>query len=255
MAEYLSEEEQLEVFKRWWKENGKSTIAVIALLGAGFFGWNQYQNHLERQAEKGSALYEQFLSATSEIDKAGAGESEEKPSEAELATVKALADDLQKEFPKSLYATFAQLYLAKMAVNNGDLDQAKTELEKVLAKAKTPALKELVQLRLARIELAAGRYDSALSALRTDASSAYASAYAELRGDIYLMQKQYDEARIAYQAALDSVSDPRSMHRSLVQLKLDNAAVAKDEAAVPKESAEPEASPSATTPAESAEDA
>ena len=43
MAELRSEEEQLEVVKRWWKENGTSLIAGAVLAAAGVFGWNAWQ--------------------------------------------------------------------------------------------------------------------------------------------------------------------------------------------------------------------
>ena len=39
MAEHLSDEEQLESFKRWFKENGLSTIVVVVLAAGGYFGW------------------------------------------------------------------------------------------------------------------------------------------------------------------------------------------------------------------------
>lgn len=234
MAELLTEEEQLEALKRWWKENGKTTIAAVVVLGAGFFGWNQYQDHVQSQAEQGSALYEEFISATTELADVGAGA--EPATEAEIATVTAIAAKLEEQYPKSLYANFAQLYLAKMAVNDGDLDAAKAELNKVITGPNADTLKELAQLRLARVEFAAGNYDAALSATQAEVGDAYASAYAELRGDIYLAQKDFASAQTAYQSSLDAISDPRSMRRSLIQLKLDNATIATDVAAAPAES-------------------
>ena len=42
MAELRTEEEQLEAIKRWWKENGTSLIAGVAIAAAGVFGWNAW---------------------------------------------------------------------------------------------------------------------------------------------------------------------------------------------------------------------
>ncbi|MDX1713508.1 MAG: tetratricopeptide repeat protein, partial [Halomonas venusta] len=64
MAELRSEEEQLEVIKRWWKENGTSLIAGAVLAAAGVFGWNAWQNYQEGQAEAASVRYQQLVNMT-----------------------------------------------------------------------------------------------------------------------------------------------------------------------------------------------
>ena len=66
MAELRSEEEQLEVVKRWWKENGTSLIAGAVLAAAGVFGWNAWQNYQEGKSEAASARYQQLINMTAE---------------------------------------------------------------------------------------------------------------------------------------------------------------------------------------------
>lgn len=218
MAEHLTEEEQLEALKRWWKENGKSTVAAIAVIGAGFFGWNQYQSHQVKVAQEGSALYEEFIAATTELG--------DKASDEQKSTVMVLADGIVAQNPNGLYANFAELHVAKLAVEGGNLEEAKKRLQAVSTNGNNDAIKELATLRLARVEMALGSAEQALKVLQKDVSTAYAGAYAELRGDIMLSQKKYGEARTAYQTALDNLNDPRSMSRSLIQLKIDSASVA-----------------------------
>ena len=43
MADHLSEEEQIEAFKRWWAENGLQMIAAVVLIVGGYFGWQFWQ--------------------------------------------------------------------------------------------------------------------------------------------------------------------------------------------------------------------
>lgn len=228
MALHLSEEEQLEALKNWWKAHGTKTVAVIAILGASYFGWTQYQSHIEHKAQAGSKVYDEFVATTSELQsKAGEGKALSADAKAE---VEDLAKELDGEYGDSLYADFAQFYVAKVAVEAGDYDTARAELNKVLDSSVNAGVQHLAKLRLARVEMAAGEYQTALDLLQGDVDPAFADAVAELRGDVYLMQKQYDEARTAYQTALNAITDPRSMRRSLVQLKLDNATVASPEA-------------------------
>ncbi len=243
MVAHLSEEEQIEALKRWWKDNGKSTVAAIVVAGAGYLGWSQYQAHEEAQIEQSSALFEQFVAASTELQSLPDADESLKT---QRATVEALAADLNQQHSGSHYAEFSQLMLAKFAAENGDLEKAKSALSDVASNSTSVALKELAQLRLARIEMAAGNFDAALGILNAEATEAYASAFAELRGDIFLVQKQYEQARNAYEQALQTIQDPRSMRLSLVQLKLENTKVAEDSSVAPElEAIDPESSDSA----------
>lgn len=244
MADHLSEEEQIEALKRWWKENGKATVAAVALSAAGFFGWNQYKDHQIRVTEEGSALYEEFIAATTELD--------DSADKTNLVSIQALADGIISHNESSLYATFARLHMAKLAVEAEDLDKAKTLLKAVTDTTENKAIQDLSRMRLARVELASGSADAALALLQTDAGPAYQGAYAELRGDILVSQDLYEEARTAYQSALDSLVDPRSPRRGLLQLKLENATVAEDVVAIPGAPASSGTAPKAESKAEDA---
>ena len=43
MADYLTEEEQVEAFKNWWAENGLRLLAVGVLIIGGYFGWQGWE--------------------------------------------------------------------------------------------------------------------------------------------------------------------------------------------------------------------
>jgi predicted negative regulator of RcsB-dependent stress response len=243
VAVHLSEEEQLEALKNWWKEHGTKTIAAIAVAGLAYFGWSQYQDHIENKAQTGSALYDQLSQVAEQAqNEAANGESLSPQATQEID---ALAKKLTEQHGDSLYADFANLYLAKEAVDVKDYDKAKTLLKQISESAENDSVKHLARLRLARVEVAAGNYDAALK-LASDASTAgFADAFGELKGDVYMLQKKYDEARTAYQTALNSITDPRSMRRSLVQLKLENATGATADVASSNESAADESKPAA----------
>ena len=51
MSEFLTEEEQVERLKQWWKENGRSIIAGV-VIGLGVFGsWQGWRAYQIQQAE------------------------------------------------------------------------------------------------------------------------------------------------------------------------------------------------------------
>jgi len=49
--ELKSDEEKAEELKAWWRANGTSVIAGIALTVGGMFGWNQWKEHQLTQSE------------------------------------------------------------------------------------------------------------------------------------------------------------------------------------------------------------
>jgi len=38
VSDHITEEEQIEAFKRWWNENGRSVVVGIVLAVVGYFG-------------------------------------------------------------------------------------------------------------------------------------------------------------------------------------------------------------------------
>lgn len=217
MTAHLTEEEQLEALKRWWNENGKSTIAAVVLAVGGYFGWESWQTSQQQQAEAASALYQDLLEAA--IVEPG-----QSLDDATEATANHLAATLKDSHSSSLYAAQAALILAKLSVDDGRLDEAAVELEWVLDQKPALELRLLAQLRLARVAIAQQDYDKALSLLAaTDGVelASYSSSYAEVRGDAYLLQGQTDQARNEYQSALAQL-EAGSSRRQILEMKLND---------------------------------
>lgn len=207
MEQYRSEEEQVEALKKWWEENGRSTlVAIIVALGLGF-GWQGWQKYQQGELEGASSSYQAMLQALSTEDNEAAA---------------TLAADIKQEFSRSTYAQFAALHLARIAVNEGDLAGAEAELRWVLGRAdKGSDTMQLAQLRLARVLAAAGDTGQALTILDSADPGAYASAYQVARGDILLLEERKDEAREAYSSAMMLASRGQGqLNMAMLQQKL-----------------------------------
>lgn len=208
MDTYRTEEEQVEALRKWWDDNGRSTLlAVVLAVGLGF-GWQGWQQHQQQQAELASLRYEELLEAVQVVS-----------DEAGVATVRHLAETLKTEFPDSAYARFAALHLARLAVMNDDLDSAERELRWVLTTNTAAEINALVELRLARVVAAQGDLPAALQILAAAQAGAYAPAYAEVQGDIYQQQGDNELALEAYQRAIELAAASGTGASESLQLK------------------------------------
>ncbi len=199
----LSEEEQVEALKKWWKENGRSMIVGVVLGLGGVFGWQAWNQHQQGVADEASARFEQLSLA------AGAGNSE---------SAAAQAESLIQDYKGSAYATFAALELAKIKLAEGDSAGAEAQLTWVMENSGDSSFRQIARLRLARLMFGAGRLDEARSVLSKAGDDSFQGEFAELRGDIARKTGDAGNARAAYREALEKgVSNA-----SLVQMKLDD---------------------------------
>jgi len=203
----LSEEEQVEAIKKWWKDNASSVIAGVVIgLGAvfGWQGWTNYQATIAAQG--GESLQNLQLAVTT-------GQNDSAAKQAELMIA---------EFDGSTYSIFASLELAKIKLAQGDLSGAEVQLRWALENSSQPSLRQIVRLRLARVLLDKGETDAAASIVATADKDSFAGEFAELKGDIALAKGDRDAARTGYSEALQNgVSSA-----VLVQMKLDDLAPA-----------------------------
>lgn len=204
MEIYDTEEEQLEALKRWWKENGQSTIIGLILGIAIILGWNFWQDHKRAQAEQASALYSQLIQAI-EADKKDSAEK--------------LAERIQEHYPKTEYATYSGLFLAKLKVQQGDAAKAQTILKHIAAESKKE-LSNIAKIRQVRLLLASGQYVQGLELINDvdpSTSSSFSGNYDELVGDLYVALDRLDQARSSYQKALEN-----GYRSPLLQLKIND---------------------------------
>jgi len=228
---HLTEEEQLEVMKRWWKEHGKTIVVASVIAIAGYFGFTSWQDHKRQQAESASEVYEQLIKLADFTPG-------KVLSEADHATFKHLAQELKDGNSHSMYAHSAAFFLAKLAVTDEKLDEAAAELKWILSAKPEVATEQLARLRLARVLTAQKSYDEALAQLSPEPAAAFASDYAEAGGDILKLQGDLAAARTAYERALNT-SDPQQQERyMLLQMKVDDLKTSESAPAVAEEKAQ-----------------
>ena len=210
MESYRTEEEQVEAIKRWWSENGRMIIIAVAVALSLGFGWQAWQSNRQEQSLAASSLYQSMLQAMDSEDAATAREATDR------------AEQLKSEFGSSVYARFAALHLARLAVEDGDLARAETEPRWAVSKAdKSSDLHQVAQLRLARVTAARGDTDAALALLERGSGTAYAGAYALARGDILMAADRREEANEAYlqaRGSLDAGQSPPLLSQKLQHL-------------------------------------
>ena len=160
-----TEEEQIAQIKDWWQRNGKPMLTGGALALAVVFGWQAWQKYKTNQAQGASAVYQQLLETA--LNPSGTPDS---------AKVAELAGKLKSDFGGTHYAQYGSLFVAKVAVEAGKLDDAAAELKAVLDKPADATLGELARQRLARVLAAQGKAEDALKLLEGDADKAFAAS-------------------------------------------------------------------------------
>ena len=204
----------MEVLKKWWDENGTSLVVTVVLALGAVFGYRAWETNVRETGEAASAAYENLVAATTLVTP---GEE----SAALRATAASLGETLKSDFEDSTYAVFGAMHLARIAVENSDLETAETELRWAMEKSAEPHIETLVRMRLARVLVAKEDAAAALSTMmaHTPAEGQTASWH-ETLGDVYLATGDQNEARNSYQTALDNLSP--AMNKTLLQLKMAN---------------------------------
>lgn len=212
MSEMRTEEEQVEAIKSWWKENGRSTVIGIVIAVAAVFGWRGWQDHQVNTANNASALYQTLVGQAS-------AQQGQVISDEQRKSASFIANQLKTDYESSSYAQYAALWLAKLAAEQGEIDQAKAELNWVLQQKPEVAVAQVVKMRLAQLMLASGEAEAALKQLGDAPASGFEAGFYELKGDLLVSLNRDEEARKAYQSGLEANSDNA---RPLIALKLDD---------------------------------
>ena len=128
--------------------------------------------------------------------------------------------DLKDRFSSTAYAQRATLIAAKAAFDANDLKAAKAELQWTADHGKGDDFRAIARLRLAGILLDEKLNEEGLKVLAAEFPEEFAALVADRRGDLLFAMGKNDEARAAYQAALEK-TEIKNPARQLIQLKLD----------------------------------
>ena len=209
MAAYdLEEQERIDALKDWWAKWGIWIYAAIGAFLVGVLavqGWRYYE---KSQGEQAEVL---FKSVQKTAQEGAAAKDHKKLSDA----ASAIAD----KFPNAFYASEAQLMAAKASFDANDFAAARKHLQWVVEKG-AAVHTNVAKVRLASVLLEEKKFDEALKVLDQVKDDGFASMAADLRGDVFASQGRRDEARAAYQIAVEKAGD-RSPMKALSQAKLD----------------------------------
>ena len=203
--EFLSEKEQIEIFRQWWRENGWYLVGGIGLGVLGLLGWNRYNAYVDTTAEEAAAIYVELRNAVGDDD---------------MGSARNLLNELRDDFPSSAYTDQGGLLVALIRLDAGQVDGAIDDLRFVMESTSDAELALIARLRLARILAQDESYEEALTVLDV-APGSFSARFNEVRGDIHAALGDADSARAAYSAALNA-QETGFVDRNLVQMKLDD---------------------------------
>jgi predicted negative regulator of RcsB-dependent stress response len=205
------EQEQIEALMSWWRDNRNQILGGLLIVVVAMGGWRGWQYYRHQQALGAATLYQQFIQQLGSND---------------IKRINDAAAAVMDKFSSTPYATRAALLAAQVNEQGKDEARSKTQLQWVIDNAGEDTLKDVARLRLATLLLDEKNYADALKLLEAKHSDAFDGLYDDLRGDVLSAQGRTDEARSSYKLAYEK-TDPQSMYRNLIQMKLDALGAAK----------------------------
>jgi predicted negative regulator of RcsB-dependent stress response len=204
--DYLSEKEQLEAIREWWREYGWYLLGGVVLGVAILLGMRQLDSYQQDQAETAALLFQQYQVAVSD--------------DADAEATSLLAQ-LREEYPDSAYTDQAGMLSVLMHLQNRSTRQAIEALRYTVDTTSDENLAMIARLRLARLLVSENQLDEAVTLMDGSEPGAFEAKYSELRGDVHFAQGDMASARAAYLQALNG-EESDLVDRNLIQMKLDD---------------------------------
>lgn len=200
----LSEQEQIDNIKYFWKDWSKYIIGVILLLIIGYIASSIYQWYQQKQAQKAAVIYLDFTSAFNNQD---------------YNKAVSLANQMISTLPGTEYTAMASIEAAKLAFTKKDYAAAIKFLSWVKSDAHDKSLQSIAALRLASIYIDQKEFDKAKEMLKTKHDLAFDGLFYEGRGDMYIAMDNLTKARDAYKEGLQKAANDPSTQEG-IQMKL-----------------------------------
>ncbi len=192
MAEFESDDQQVEAIKKWWKENGASLLLGLGIGIAALLGWREYLAYQTEHSAEASDLFEavQTQVANETLDDAHFNN----------------AELIKNEYEDTPYAALVSLLLARYEYDKGNTESALTHLRWAMENSTETDVKYVASLRLARLLIAEKKYDEAEAILLAEHPAGFTAGYEELKGDLYVAKGEIAMARVAYDKAINAAA-------------------------------------------------
>lgn len=187
MSIYMTEEEQVQLLKSWWKRYSNIVLVILSIILLSISAmryWNWRQDNILQQA---SVIYERMMLSFANK---------------EYKSVRSHAQRLIDDYKKTIYADGARLTIAKIEVEQEKYDFAKKSLQGIIDTSHSTVMKNIAFIRLARIFVEENKYANALNLLSNVTDNAYLSVVDEIKGDILLAQGDRQKAVNFYKEAM-----------------------------------------------------
>ncbi|MGP1932291.1 MAG: YfgM family protein, partial [Arsenophonus sp. ET-DL12-MAG3] len=120
----------------------------------------------------------------------------------------------------NIYGVLVSIKLAKILVEKNDIIYAENILLRALAVTKSDNLKDLINIRLARLQLALNKIDQVLISLSQINNQGLDMIIEDIRGDLLLKKGDINGARLAYSNGIKSSGD--KMMKTILKLKINS---------------------------------
>ncbi len=205
--EDISEKEQIELIREWWKENGKYVMAGIIIGVGGIFGFNQWKSSQLETRLSASTLFEALA---------------EEVAENRLEPAEELAAEMYADYPDTIYYEQTRLAMAKLYMDQGRDEDAAATLRAMLTRDGDSDMQLVARLRLAKILQYQGKPDEVVALLDGYAESGFAPRFQEALGDAQTALGDYADAEASYLAALEHPLATQMVDVALLRMKVND---------------------------------
>ena len=203
MEVYTTENEQIDAIKRFFVNNGKALVIGLVVGVGAIIGWNYWQSHQANRLQESAQAFEQITSQLQTGSKQAL-----------------LAGERFANETKNIYGILTNIKLAKIAVEKNDITGAEKALLNALATAQLDDLKDLINVRLARVQLVFNKIDQALMTLTQVQNKGWSAIVEDIRGDGLLKKGDIAGARAAYSKGIESSG--AEMMKTILKIKINS---------------------------------
>ncbi|MFP3013429.1 MAG: YfgM family protein [Arsenophonus sp. NC-QC1-MAG3] len=203
MEIYTTENEQIDAIKCFFINNAKALVIWLVVGVSAIITWNYWQSYQTNNLQKSAQIFEQISSQLQTGSKQA------------LTSGKQFANETN-----NIYGVLINIELAKIAVEKSDIIGAEKALLNALDKAKLDDLKDLINIRLARVQLDLNKTDQALITLTQVHNKGWSMIVEDIRGNVLLKKGDIAGARAAYSKGIESSGS--EIMKAILKIKINS---------------------------------